>query len=434
MTEPDDHDSTLNVDLFPGERIAASEPETLEQSSDAELSARYLSNGVRIVTEQARYPLNQIHSMLTRKTESESGEFEFTYNRDPEYQRRHRWDATRKSRLIESFLMNVPVPPIFLYENELARYEVMDGRQRLSALMDFYSDSLVLEGLQHWPELNGRTYKSLPTAIRNGIDRRYLSSIILLNETAAAGEQAALLKKLVFERLNSGGVELSGQETRNAIFDGPVNSLCIELSELPEFKEMVGVPFDVPESSGTTQDGGDVDDENESPDLRKGTPIGRKWYESMDDVELVLRFFAYRHLRNFSQGLNRIREFLDQFLLKANTFDNATIEAYRSLFTENIKFWYAVGGPNAFQPRGISRSRHFSKIAYDALMYSSSALTPEQREILMKHPDVLNRSINEMYEKNSDAFGGRKTNASDAHRRNLYAFEALQSALTQIQA
>ncbi|WP_260762241.1 DUF262 domain-containing protein [Mycobacterium sp. SMC-4] len=219
----------MRVPLLPGEAIHDLKRKDTPPMSDADLNRRYSKEGVRIVIEQARYPLNQILAMFTDTFETESGEIEAKYKRDPEYQRRHRWDEGRQSRLIESFLMNVPVPPVFLYEYELARFEVMDGRQRLTALMDFYQGRLHLTGLQHWPELNGRTYSALPSSIRDGIDRRYLSSIILLNETAADPEQAAFLKKLVFERLNSGGVRLSGQETRNAVYDGPLKRPLFEV-------------------------------------------------------------------------------------------------------------------------------------------------------------------------------------------------------------
>lgn len=440
--ESEDRGPTLVVELLPGEIIEQPEPKPAMEPSDAELNARYVTEGVRIVTEQARYPLNQIYSMFTGTSQTESGATEYTYNRDPEYQRRHRWDNTRKSRLIESFLMNVPVPPIFLYENELARYEVMDGRQRLSALIEFYSNSLELSGLQYWPELNGRTYENLPTSIRNGIDRRYLSSIILLNETGASGEQAAFLKKLVFERLNSGGVRLSGQETRNAILNGPLNALCLELSQLPEFKEMLGTPdgdSDTPPEFSDADDSIDDGAENdETPpsgatgngDTKAVTNLGKKMYKEMEDVEIVLRFFAYRHFKNFSQGLNKLREFLDDFLMKGNHFDTETLAEYRKLFTENIKFWYLVAGAKAFQARGSTR--HFSKISFDALMYASSALSDEQRSALLTVPEVVNDAVTEMYAAHADAFGGRKTNATDANHRNEYALAALSTALKRI--
>lgn len=105
---------------------------------------------------------------------------------------------------MESFIMNVPIPPIFLYENEFSHYEVMDGLQRLTAIYDYYNDSYKLEGLKLWGELNGRSYSELPEKVKRGIDRRYISSIILLQESAKSDEEAQKMKQLVFERINSG--------------------------------------------------------------------------------------------------------------------------------------------------------------------------------------------------------------------------------------
>lgn len=432
--ESQDNRSDLQVPLLPGETISELRASDTPPLSDAQLNKRYVEEGVRIVIEQARYPLNQILAMFTDTFETEAGTKESKYKRDPEYQRRHRWDKGRQSRLIESFLMNVPVPPVFLYEYELARFEVMDGRQRLTALMEFYSNSLTLTELQYWPELNGRTYKTLPSSIRDGIDRRYLSSIILLNETAATDEQAAFLKKLVFERLNSGGVRLSGQETRNAVYNGPLNDLCLALSRTRELRAMLGTPLNVVDAT-TAPDDDDSDDletaaAEEDSEGVEVTKMGRKMFESMEDVEIVLRFFAYRHLTKFSQGLNRIADFLDEFLARGNKFDATTLEGYRRLFLENINFWYAVGGPTAFQVRGSKR--HFSKIAFDALMYASSALSQEQRELLTSNVEVVRSAISAMYDRQAAAFGGRKTNTADAHRRNKFALDALSAALADI--
>ena len=174
---PDDEASpeSARVQLFPGEKLLFEASRGVApHSSDLEINEKYVSGEVRIVTEQARYPLNTIAGMV------ESGD----YDLNPEFQRRHRWSPDKQSRLIESFIMNVPVPPIFLYEDEYSHYEVMDGLQRLTAIATFYTDRLSLTGLTEWPELEGRTYSQLPDQIRRGIDRRYLSSIILLRETA----------------------------------------------------------------------------------------------------------------------------------------------------------------------------------------------------------------------------------------------------------
>ena len=161
--------------LFPNEKLNLSEA-TYKNSevpflTSDQINEKYKKGEVRIVTEQARYPLNTIVNLV----ESDD------YILNPEFQRRHRWDNTRKSKLIESFIMNVPIPPIFLYEFEYSKYEVMDGLQRLTAISQFYKDEFVLQELGEWKELNGYKYSTLPEQVRKGIDRRYISSIILLS-------------------------------------------------------------------------------------------------------------------------------------------------------------------------------------------------------------------------------------------------------------
>lgn len=124
-----------------------------------------------------------------------------------------------------------------LYEYDYSQYEVMDGLQRLTAIREFYDNVFPLEGLDQWSELNGKTYNQLPEQVRKGIDRRYISSIILLKETAKTDADAQKLKQLVFERINSGGVHLSEQESRNALYPGCLNSLSIQLAENDKFKK-----------------------------------------------------------------------------------------------------------------------------------------------------------------------------------------------------
>jgi Protein of unknown function DUF262 len=106
--------------------------------TNAQIDNKYTAGEVRIVTEQARYPMGTIPQLTT------SGQ----YNLNPEFQRRHRWSEEKQSRLIESFIMNVPVPPIFPYEDEYSHYEVMDGLQRLTAITEFYEDRFALTGLE----------------------------------------------------------------------------------------------------------------------------------------------------------------------------------------------------------------------------------------------------------------------------------------------
>lgn len=422
----EDNDSLL----LPGEKISFRSEEPSSEASDEELNSRYAKGEVRIVTESARYSLAGILSMLEEKIAADDGSEEYRYKLDPEYQRRHRWSDDRKSRLIESFLMNVPVPPIFLYERELARYEVMDGRQRLTALKDFYANKYELKGLQYWPELNGRKYAELPSKIRDGINRRYISAVILLQETASTKEQATNLKKMVFERLNSGGVKLANQETRNAVYDGPLNQLCMELSQNKLFREFWALP-DVSTVEEEEEEVEEQEDKIDGSTDRKAMNMFKK----MEDVELVLRFFAYRQLDSFPSGLNKISDFLDKFLPEGNQFPKTLLEKYREMFLQTISFLSETLGTSPFcriEPSGDFKGQQL-KIIYDPIMYVASQYSQStHRDILINNKEILIKHLGEMYKENFTLFGGRRTNKSDTRNRNKVMKQAFVNAIDEI--
>ena len=429
-----------NYDLLPGEHFGFSEKRFRAPASNEELNSRYAKGDIRIVTESARYSLAGILSMLKEEVPVDGqtgGEKEKRYKLDPEYQRRHRWSNQRKSKLIESFLINIPVPPVFLYERDLARFEVMDGRQRLTALADFYDNAFALEELEYWPELNGRYYSDLPSRVRDGIDRRYISSIILLKETAATEEQAAFLKKIVFERLNSGGVALSAQETRNAVYGGPLNQLCLQLSANEKFRAMWGIPDHVEalQDGSGDETGGSTDE----PEPHTPTRSGQLMFEKMEDVELVLRFFAYRHIqRAKSGGLNKISEFLDGFLESGNRFGRLILDAYDQKFNDTINFLYECLGEEAFSVIAAKPSRP-TKIIYDPIMYAANS--PDVVKTwpqIVKRKEVLRQALANMYAADRanprPSFAGRRTNSSDIVDRNAAMKAMFDEVLKQIRS
>ena len=118
--------------LFENElfQIAPISDSSITNLSDAQIDEKYIKGEIRIVTEQGRYPLASIKSMLDGDQ----------YKLNPEYQRRRRWSRTQQSKLIESLIINVPIPPVFLYEYDYSQYEVMDGLQRLTAIREFYDN------------------------------------------------------------------------------------------------------------------------------------------------------------------------------------------------------------------------------------------------------------------------------------------------------
>jgi len=372
------------------------------------INAKYVKGEVRIITEQARYPLPSVVGMY------EDGK---AYVLNPDFQRRHRWNRQKQSRLIESFIMNVPIPPIFLYEVEYSKYEVMDGLQRMTAIFEFYKDRFPLADLEEWRELNGLRYSELPEQVQKGIDRRYLSSIILLQETAKSPHEAQRLKQLVFERINSGGVQLEPQESRNAIYDGPLNRLCIQLARNPYLCRM----WDIPEPTTIELETGVFSDEL----------LENETFRRMEDVELVLRFFAYRQRLLHDQ--TALNVYLDEFLRRGNSFSPELIAKYKELFEETVKLVFDVLGEDAFhlwrqRKSGWNWFDRPTKVVYEPLMYGFSQRLERKADLLLR-ADQVRAALPEFYQTNYAIFEGRKVNRADMSARNEAVIALLDSIL-----
>jgi len=381
----------MNNELYDNEKVELFQQNNQNdiKLTNDEINEKYKKGEVRIITEQARYPLNTIVNMVNSDD----------YILNPEFQRRHRWDATRKSKLIESFIMNVPIPPIFLYEREYSVYEVMDGLQRLTAISQFYEDKFVLQDLAEWKELNGLKYSQLPEQIKKGIDRRYISSIILLQETAKSESEANRLKQLVFERINSGGEKLKAQEIRNALFPGGLNNLTISLSRNKYFCKLWGIP----EPDETELETGQARQE----------VIEDKYFKDMSDAELVLRFFAYRQIDQW-QG-NTMEFFLDEFLKKGNEqFDEEVLINLKKIFNETVEFAYNLFKEKAFWLHRNREEKWFhyerpTKILYDPLMQVLANNLNNKEKILAKKQEII-EGLESFHKEKYDAFKGRDTN------------------------
>ena len=233
-----------------------------------------------------------------------------------------------------------------------------------------------------------------------------------------------MLKKMVFERLNSGGVKLGSQETRNAVYNGPLNRLCLELSENEKFRRMWGIPLDPkPEEKNA--------DEEMDETIDESTTAGIHMFEKMEDVELVLRFFAYRKIGEFKAGLNKISEFLDRFIVAGNKFPEEGRAKYRSMFEATVDFLWDVLEGEAFTVLDSSKRRP-TKIVYDPLMFAANSpdVVPHRTKLVAKKA-VLRGELKAMYEKNQALFSGRRTNFKDTQDRNRCVSEAFASAIAK---
>ena len=267
---------------------------------------------------------------------------------DPEYQRRHRWSPETSSRLIESLILNIPIPVVFLsqdvdvddeIEENTSRYTVIDGQQRLTAIYEFLTNRLQLEGLETLSELNGLTYKSLPSFLIRRLEER---TVKCLRIDSTVDEQ---VKFDIFERLNTGSVRLESQELRNATARGPFNDAIKEWAQLPSFRRLLQIDGSDPESS---------------PKVKK-----------MEDVELVLRFFALRSGR-YKTLRKGFREFITASLIEFNELPASKISRFGSEFATYMEFFARSVGHDAFSKwrfdkNGAKRMSSFNSAVYDAV-------------------------------------------------------------------
>lgn len=173
----------------------------------------------------------------------------------PSFQRRYVWTDILASRLIESILLNVPIPPCYLSQNEDFELDVIDGQQRLFSLYRFLENQFPLIGLEILTEINEKRFFEIDHKLQRQIRTHTLRCVLITNESHPE------IKFDVFERLNTNTAPLNAQELRNCIYRGTLNSLIKDLVEDKAWLDVLG---------------------KKQPDRR------------MRDEELILRFFAFR--------------------------------------------------------------------------------------------------------------------------------------------
>lgn len=252
----------------------------------------------------------------------------------PTFQRDYVWNLSEASRLVESLLLGLPVPGIFLAkENESNKLSVIDGQQRLKSLYFFYrgvfnpgeSDSrkraFKLKNVQE--KFEGKTYEELEEEDRIKLDDSIIHATIIKQETPSDDNTSIYH---VFERLNTGGRKLTPQEIRSAIYIGKLNDLIVKLNDYPNWRELFG-----------------------------------KKNNRLKDHEMILRFFAmYYSVDKYSKPL---KEFLNKFNNKYRNPTDEEIERLESIFKRTTDIIFDKLGKSAFRP-----DRVFNASAFEVLM------------------------------------------------------------------
>ena len=284
----------------------------------------------------------------------------------PKYQRRERWDTVKQSALIESFLLNIPVPPIFLAEDEYGKYSVIDGKQRITAISKFINEGLKLKELDKFKELEGYTFKMLPAPLNNALKiRPYIRVITLLKQSAPH------LKYEVFTRLNTGGEELLPQEIRNVAFMGPLNDLIFEMAGNNFLRQQLKI---VNENSIA--------------------------YKKMNDAEYVLRFFTLRDMwENFPGAM---KDAMDIFMEQNRYLPLRDIKSLRAIFLDSLEVCQAVWGNNSFKrPEGGIYRNQILQGVFDIQLVPFSFFLG-QKDILLSRSQEIREQFIISYESDND--------------------------------
>ncbi|MDB6123901.1 MAG: hypothetical protein JWQ71_2894 [Pedosphaera sp.] len=234
----------------------------------------------------------------------------------PDYQREHTWDEKRKSKFIESVLIGLPIPFLFLAEEREeegkdgeGRLEIVDGSQRIRTLAEFVSDNLVLKDLEKLQALNGSTFSHLPLARQRKFNRTTIRIIALSDE---ADEET---RRDLFERINTGSDPLRDMEQRRGIMDGPFVTFIEKCAAHPL--------------------------------LQKLAPLSPAYVKRREREEFALRFFAYAE--RYTEFDKSVKDFLDQYVKDKNTAfnENAMWADYDGMLNfVQTNFRYGFKRPN----------------------------------------------------------------------------------------
>lgn len=153
---------------------------------------------------------------------------------DPDFQRDNVWSRNQGAELVESILMGIPIPTMYFFEMKSGKKQVVDGRQRITAILDFLNDKLVLKDLKILPQYNGCRFSQLDSKMQGIFEDYQLSFYIIQPPTPER------VKYDIFDRVNRGGTQLNSQEMRNALYRGCSTNLISELSISPQFLAATG--------------------------------------------------------------------------------------------------------------------------------------------------------------------------------------------------
>ncbi|MBC3921022.1 DUF262 domain-containing protein [Undibacterium sp. CY18W] len=312
----------------------------------------------------------------------------------PAFQRKARlWDIGRKSRLIESLLLKIPLPVFYVASDGEDRWSVVDGIQRMTTIYDFVKNVFVLQDLEYLTKLNGSTFEQLPRPLQRRIEETQL----IMNLIQDGTPEEVMIN--IFKRINTGGMELTAQEIRNALNKGVVREFLQEVAKAREF------------STATT---------NPVNDTR------------MQAQEMVLRFFAfYLHpWQEYASKNDGLDKFLTQTMRELNTLSEAERGDLDKKFRQAMDCSRAIFGGDTFRkPQMDGRRKPINKALFETWSVNLAHCAPEQQADLILKKDILIDSFKHLME--DDEFNTSISSSTAASTRVEIRFSRVEQLIKE---
>ena len=253
----------------------------------------------------------------------------------PKFQRSFVWTKNQSSRLIESFMMGLPVPPVFLYTSKDQKNLVVDGNQRLRSVFYFFDgffgevnragrrQVFRISGINEKSKIFNKTYEEFDETEKSKFRDSVLRAIII--KQLDPNDDTSIYH--IFERLNTGGTPLKDQEVRNCIYDGKLNELLNRLNDLSQWRQILG----------------------------KAKPDSRK-----KDVELILRYLSLFH--NQQNYRKPMKDFLSGYMAKNRNPNESFLTKEEERFEETCKIIVDKLGIRPFNPKGSLNPSIFDSV------------------------------------------------------------------------
>ncbi len=375
--------SNINEVIFNNEN----EPQTEAEEIDVTLviDRPFDPSKIKVTTEKKNIDL------LVRRIDHEEVDLA------PEFQRRARvWPIPRRSQLIESLLLRIPLPVFYVSADAMDNWAVVDGLQRITTIYDFVKGDFILSGLEYLTTLEKLGFADLDRSMK----RRIEETELVINVIQPGTPEEVMIN--IFKRINTGGVPLNGQEIRNALNKGPVRNYLKALASDPSF---------ISATAETISD------------------------NRMEAQEMVLRFLAFSMTPYTEYKMTELDTFLNEAMRKLNQMNDESRSELADLFRRSMRLAEEIFGQQAFRKPKFDESgkvkagrNPVSKPLFESWSVALSNLSEKDAAAVLSNKEEVSSQFNKLV-RDDAAFITSISYSTGSTSRVLKRFSAIEQLI-----